>query len=230
MKKFNIDYVLISLVVATLLCIWVFCSIQLKVIPLIPTSLSEDLCNGWNTVLVNLAYSFTAGLFFFLLTVVLKDHLEKRKLKKVFKTKMRFIASPIESIIDVFYGEVNANVDRTREGITAVLSKRNFNDKVAMAEELGHQITSSGTYCNYLSSKCGVSKERALEMIKLYCSFLTADEIIKLEEFASMPIMSTSAIASGLNAIDSEDSKIKKSLIKQFCDLYDKLEDLRRTF
>lgn len=39
-----------------------------------------------------------------------------------------------------------------------------------------------------------------------------------------------SDVASGLKCIDPENPELKKALIEQFCDLYDKLNELRKVF
>ena len=216
--------------ISLLLCVWAIGSIRLKFVPLIPTSLTKDVCDGWNEMYVNLSYSFIAGFIFFLLTTTLKDYFEKKKMTKVLSAEVHQIASPIESIVDVFYGVPGAEIDKSRKGITHVLNARNFNDKVGLVQSLGHKIDSTGTYINYLATECNVSKNRVYEMIKLYGRYLTIDEIVLLESYASMRIISVSYVASGLKCIDPEKPELKAALIEQFCDLYDKLNELRKVF
>lgn len=218
------------LTIALLLCLWAIGSIQLHFIPLIPCPLSQVQCDGWNSMFVNLSYSFIAGYIFYLLTVVLKNYHERKKMHKVLDNKVKQIASPIEAIIDIYYGEMGANVDRSREGITKILNSQNFNDKVKMAAELGHQLGKSATYINFLAEKCKDSKERVFEMIRLYQDYLTTDEIILLESYAAMRVIDVASIASAINCIDANRTDVKQTIITQFCDLYDKLNEVRAVF
>lgn len=204
--------------------------IQLNVIPLIPTSYSQEICDGWNGMSLNLSYSFVAGYIFYLLTVVLKDYYVRKKMKKVFRNKVKQIASPIEAVIDVFDGRIDKKTLRTREGITNTLNSRNLNDKVKMAQELGHRLDSSATYINFLASECKVSKDRVFEMIKLYCDYLSTNEILLLESYAEMRIIDVSSVASNIKCINPERSEVKNAIISQFCDLYDKLNEVRSAF
>lgn len=220
----------VCLTIALLLCMWAIGSIQLQFIPLIPTSLTQEQCDGWNSMFVNLSYSFIAGFIFYLLTVVLKNYHERKKIHKVLNNKVKQIASPIEAIIDIYYGEMGAKVGRSREGITEILYSRNFNDKVKMAEDLGHQLDNSATYINFLAAKCKDSKERVFEMIRLYSDYLTTDEIILLESYAAMRVIDVASIASTVNCIDPERADVKQTIITQFCDLYDKLNEVRAVF
>lgn len=216
--------------IALLLCMWAIGSIRLKLIPLISTCFSQEVCDGWNEMYVNLSYSFIAGFIFFLLTTILKDYFEKKKMKEVLKAEINQIASPIESILDVFYGVPGGEIDKSRNGISNVLNARNFNDKIGLAQSLGHKIDSTGTYINYLATECNVSKNRVYEMIKLFGRYLSIDEIVLLESYASMRIISVSYVASSLKCIDPEKPELKAALIGQFCDLYDKLNELRKVF
>lgn len=230
MTPFKNNIVEACLTIALLLCLWAIGSIQLKVIPLIPISLPIEQCDGLNEMFVNLSYSFIAGYIFYLLTVVLKSYHERKKMHKVLNNKFNQIASPIEAIIDVFYGEMGAKVDRTRESITNILNSRNFNDRVEMAAELGHRLGQSATYINFIAEKCKASKERVFEMIRLYRDYLTTDEIILLESYAAMRVIDVASIASAVNCIDANRADVKQTIITQFCNLYDKLNEVKAAF
>lgn len=229
-KCINNHIVEILIAFALALCIWAVGCIQLKIIPFIPISLPKEVCDNWNALYVNLAYSFIAGFIFYLLTTTLRAYNERRKLRKVLQNKVKQIATPIDAVIEVFYGCVGAKLNRSRKGITDILMSRNMRDIVEIAAELGYNLDSRGSYINFLANKCQISKDRVFEMIKLYVEYLTAEEIILLESYASMPIINRSSLISGINVINPDDEKIKKIVIDQFCDLYDKLNEIRKIF
>lgn len=125
---------------------------------------------------------------------------------------------------------MGAKVDRTRESITNILNSRNFNDRVEMAAELGHRLGQSATYLNFIAEKCKASKERVFEMIRLYRDYLTTDEIILLESYAAMRVIDVASIASAVNCIDANRADVKQTIITQFCNLYDKLNEVKAAF
>lgn len=69
--------------ILVVISLWIVLSVELKLIPLIPSLLSETFVSNLNRVLLNISYSFLAAYIFYIITSVLPRKMLIYRLKKV---------------------------------------------------------------------------------------------------------------------------------------------------
>ncbi len=80
MRQLNHKYILLILVIIS---IWSIASIELEILPLIPTSFSTEFAAKLNRMLISLAYSFFAAYIFYIVTIVLPRRMLILRGKKI---------------------------------------------------------------------------------------------------------------------------------------------------
>lgn len=219
-KITKIDFLLFFVL---LLCCWVILSVQLQLIPLIPTNLTAEFCNNLNIVYENLAYSFIAGYMFYLLTNILPTIQERKKLTPVIKQKIANIKSYVMDILLEFSRDTGLNYKK-RENHENIMLSKEWTDNVPMYEKY------RGISISYirLIANCGITIQDDVSLlIRTYQKYLTTTQILLLEELADMQIFNHAYSLSHFPNIKITE---KRSLTSLFCEVMDKVEDIEKEF
>lgn len=99
------------LYILVILSIWIIASVELKVIPLIPTSLSIDFSERLNRTLLSLANSFLAAYIFYILTTVLPRKALIYRSKKISAQQVHTLLYEIFVMINQILYIFNINKD-----------------------------------------------------------------------------------------------------------------------
>lgn len=77
--------------VFVIVSVWIVFSVELKIVPLIPSSLSNSFLLGFNRALLALAYSFLAAFIFYLITTVLPRKILIYRSKKILSKQVHWL-------------------------------------------------------------------------------------------------------------------------------------------
>lgn len=226
-QKISGHSITILLSICIVLCVWAIASIQLKCIPLIERDMPIERAEGYNEVFINLSYSFLAGWFFYLLTTKLKYWNSKRKLKPMMRQKMHKIVQSIDDAILEFSRNENTPTKTNREDVETILNSKSWTDTIPMFEQLyGYK----GRYIDYISSTGKHVRTMVMELIDIYKEYMTEEQINRLEALVEMRIFSLANNFSPMQKINLDDPNGKKCLVNDFCDMYEELKSIEKTF
>jgi len=226
-KKLNNHIVEISLCIALMLCAWTIFSIQLGVIPLLPCHLEIDTCNALNAMYVNLSYSFIAGCVFYVLTLVLPEHLKKKRMKPVLQRKMDKSRKALDDIVLEFSRGLENRSYEDRESLSQILDSKSWTDIIPMQKQL-YSVDIS--YVSYISVMGKYIHGQIIEIIDLYHDIMSTSQIISLENFLEFQIFKMANQLGSMPRMNLDDPSGKKYLIDSFCEMYFEFQKIYKTF
>lgn len=215
------------LVLAILLSCWALLSIQLEIIPTILTNWSQDFCSKLNHLYINLTYSFIAGFIFYILTSWLPKKQDCQRLEPVLKHKIGEIKKCISDILLEFSRDTGLSDYTSRENCEIIMMSKVWTDDIPMFILLYRWHSS---YISLVHNALKTMQKRIYSFIQTYKDYLSSEQIVALEELTGMQIIKTVSLLHNIQKLNLEDGNGKKSLVNDFCDLVDKMNEVETLF
>lgn len=213
-------------VIVLVLCLWPILSIGLGLIPLIKCNFNSVTIDKFNTVILNLSYSYIAGCIFYYLSVVFPGYKNKKEIKPAVKLKISNIKSQLSGILLEFSRNtgLNHNAFNDLKICKNIMMSKEWNDIVQMLLQNNRVTVSYLKLC--LLQKIEILKEIE-SLIIGYKSFLNTEQLLLLEQIRNCSFFSQISFLSSFLVIDITDQNAKEFLADDFCkliELYNKLE------
>ena len=172
--KSRFDIVRFLLWLLFFLSLWAIGSIRLGLIGLITVDLTRLKCDGWNELFVNLSYSYIAGIIVYIVTVVLKDYITKRRMKSILKRRVNIIYTSTDSILMAYANSKENYVPNSMDNLKKLLDTRKLFSQVKI-DKIFEQcdIGPSATYITLIRDKTEASKQHVFDFIRLYKDYLS---------------------------------------------------------
>lgn len=172
-------WIKIGLVALTALSIYVICSVGLGYAPLIGTI---NRASRVNDVLLNLSYSYIAGLIFYILVSYLPYVAKKKKYRKIIGLKFKEIKNQIESNIQAFENQKKEYIinNISLDQLTVLVNSKNLLDNSFYGNEIGI----SNPIFSLVSESRKVSLQLSKEVL-LYRDYMSEEEVALIENVRS---------------------------------------------
>lgn len=139
---------------------------------------------------------------------------------------MHSIVRLVDNVIIEFSRNVKGKDKTIRADLVEILNSKSWTDTMAFHYQIyGVRIR----YIDTISRTGEQVRKSVMELIQLYKEYLTEKQIMDLESIAESSIFSIASDFSSIN-INLDAPKGKKCLIDMFCDMYDKLLLIEKTF
>lgn len=131
-----------------------------------------------NQVLINLSYSYFAGLFFFLLVTQLPYIYKKEKFKPVINEKVKNINSQIFACVQTFERvEIAQNINITKDELSEIINKTGMYENSFYAIVAGYQMNNFQFLVSTREQILGI-----ISSIKDYKEYINEEKIINIEK------------------------------------------------
>ena len=129
----------VLLLVITLGCVYVIVCIGLKILPTIGQISNATQVNN---VLLNLSYSYIAGLIFYLLVSYYPFYRQKRKFASIIAVKKDDLLKQIEACIQTFEEEDKKGLinNISKEELISLINKKDMYENSFYAKEVGYSM------------------------------------------------------------------------------------------
>lgn len=214
--------------ISLFLCCWSIFAVDLNILPLIKTSIPENICEKINRVLSNLSYGYITGCIFFLLTVVLPHNAKTKTIYPVLNIKIRKIRGYISNTLLEFSRQTGFNHnDFSENNCVKILMSKSWTDIIPMFQEMqGVRIS----HLHHLYAMNNNIDKEVNEIIALYNSYLTESQIVLLEELRNAEFCKTVAMFVYVQRINLDDPAGKTDFIKSFCKMVQIFIEIEKTF
>lgn len=227
MKRLAVDRIDIILLIVLLLALWAILSIQLKVIPVITVGWQQDTIASWNTVFLNLSYSYIAALIFYGLTTRLPVYRRKMKLKPVIQKRISEIGREIYNILLEFARETGYNHEyRNITDTDAIMRSK---DWMAIMPSVLRFQNIKVTYLNFLKAEAKAIKDKISDVIQKYKDEMTEEQLVALEALAHAQFFHQVEFLSSI-VLGRIDEGGYDSLISDFIDMQKQYLEVERLF
>ena len=227
MKKLAVDRIDIILLIVLLLALWAILSIQLKVIPVITVGWQQETIASWNTVFLNLSYSYIAALIFYGLTTRLPVYRRKKKLMPVIQKRIGEIGREIYNILLEFARETGYNHDyRNTTDTDAIMRSK---DWMAIMPTVLRFRNIKISYLNFLNAEAKAIKDKISDVIQKYKDEMSEEQLVALETLAHAQFFHQVEFLSSI-VLGRIDEGGYDSLISDFIDMQKQYLEVERLF
>ena len=227
MKRITVDRIDIILIIVLLLTLWAILSIQLKVIPVITVGWQQETIASWNTVFLNLSYSYIAALIFYGLTTRLPVYRRKKKLMPVIQKRIGEIGREIYNILLEFARETGYNHDyRNTTDTDAIMRSK---DWMAIMPTVLRFRNIKISYLNFLNAEAKAIKDKISDVIQKYKDEMTEEQLVALEALAHAPFFHQVEFLCSI-VLGRIDEGGYDSLISDFIDMQKQYLEVERVF
>lgn len=208
-------------------CILCILSIGLGILPLFTSCFSNSFCYKLNQLLINLSYSYIAGCIFYLLSVVMPKRQRKTLVMPALSLKINNIREQLRIVLLEFSRDTQWNPNEFDMGnCFNIMMSKNWTNKIPFAAQY---FKVDITYLHHIyNTKSFINKEID-EIITSYKEYLTENQLVLLEEIRNASVFKTVTLFVGLQNINLEDPKGKRSLVDDFCNLIKKYNSLEKS-
>jgi hypothetical protein len=211
--------------IGILFALWAILSIEIPLIPKIPSCMSEATTNGLNKVFLALAYSYLAGVIVYGLTSKLPYWRKKKQLLPVIDSRISDIGSHL-SKMNLEFREPGNNPDISEiDKVMALFTTKRWKEKCRIPDNLTCSNVTEAFIRDYRELQRMVGL-----LIHDYKNYLSTDQLLLLEKLRKDPIdqFFTTYEGSG-NKFNFSDFFYEKLLLPSYLELlvtYNKLKTL----
>jgi len=138
-----------------------------------------------NQVLINLSYSYFAGLFFFLLVTQLPYIYKKEKFKPVINEKVKNLNSRIFTYVQTFERvKITQNINITKDELSEIINKNGMYANSFYAIATGYQMNNFQFLVSTREQILGI-----ISSIKDYKEYINEEKIITIEKIKDSPFL-----------------------------------------
>lgn len=172
------------LLLGLLLSAWAILSIEISLIPRIPTYMDSDTIAGLDKICLALAYSYVAGAILYWFTATLPYKRRKKRLKTVIDSKIGAIGEKLSEMNIEFRDLANpTNPEVTDiDAIMALFHTERWTEKCIMPNHQQSNVTGAFIY-DYL----GLQKQISM-LIRDYKEYLSTKQLMLLESIRTTPL------------------------------------------
>ena len=202
------------LVLLTISCIYIIGCVGLDIFPTIGTCEKAD---NYNIVLLNLSYSYIAGLIFYALVSELPYRIQKTKLKPIIDSKISDLSTQIECCVKTFREEETIQTI-TKQHLEELVQNKDIYDQSSIANAVGYNMNNLQFLVN--------TRKRCYEIISKeivpYKKYIDCQKMANIEKIRSSIFFRLTSV---YECHPNYNSEIYKSELVN--SLYDVIELLR---
>lgn len=214
-------------VIVLILCLWPILSIGLELLPTIKCNFNKTIIDKFNTVILNLSYSYIAGCIFYYLSVVFPRYKNKKVIKPAIKLNISKIKSIINEILVSFSSDAGEEFVsfHNLEVCKKVVMTKDWYEEVSGIKQRTGKSMSYLRFC--LHEYVDISKHIESLIIK-YKDYLSSEQLVLLEKIKMCSFFDLVISCSTYETILLTDLSHKDMMANSFTELielYNKLED-----
>lgn len=206
-----------------LLSIWAICSAQLNINPQAETDTVTDNSTRLNNAIVNISFSYIAGLIIYLLTCTFPHYQSSRRLKPTIVAKVKRIVRSIDDVVLEFSRGVNTPTRTDIKDLQVILHSKVWTDTIPMLQQVNRVNIDYISYYNLVTKSV---KEQTESLIQTYKEYLTVDQISALEHWITNQSFRDASFWSSIPNKNLESPDGKKFLVDSFCKMYEEMKQI----
>lgn len=185
--------------------------VGLEVLPTLGTTETPILINS---VLLNLSYSYFAGLIFYLLVTYYPFYLQRKKFSPIIKSKINDLYNQVEATIQTFETkEVKGIVDTiTFEDLKKVIEKNSMYSNSFYANTVGYQMNNFQFLVETKNNFFTI-----IERLLIYKDYLSINQIVSIEKIRDSSFFHLTKVyeSTSLAILYYNSSQFKEELAKE---------------
>ncbi|WP_455672521.1 hypothetical protein [Phocaeicola sp.] len=185
--------------------------VGLEVLPTLGTTENPILINS---VLLNLSYSYFAGLIFYLLVTYYPFYLQRKKFSPIIKSKINDLYNQVEATIQTFETkEVKGIVDTiTFDELKKVIEKNSMYSNSFYANTVGYQMNNFQFLVETKNNFFTI-----IERLLIYKDYLSINQIVSIEKIRDSSFFHLTKVyeSSSLAILYYNSSQFKEELAKE---------------